>query len=312
MTVFSRPHLALLACAALACGGGGSSGGGSGFTATVNGRPFAAEPVGVTARGGGVPGGIVITGAQTAGNLVTSLSLSLHAITGPGTYALGVGVDIYGGSASVGESPPGTGGNTNHWATALDGLAGEIVITTLTPTRIVATFHYTAVADEKTPGATGNRTVTDGKVDLPLTGVLVPVPENVGSKLSAVLGGKPYNAYSLDGLLMDFMGGAGVAVDSHNSDHGLSLMLVGVTAPGSYDLSSANPLRRITAGKNGGDASHCCWGGNAPGDTGNITITSLTPQRVKGTFSGTLQAQPGKPATAPLTITGGTFDIGIR
>ena len=79
---------------ALGCGsGGGGGGGGAGFTATVNGEAWAAEPVGVTALGGGVPGGIVVTGSQTAGNLVTSLTLNLHAITGPGTYALGVGLD---------------------------------------------------------------------------------------------------------------------------------------------------------------------------------------------------------------------------
>ena len=42
------------------------------------------------------------------------------------------------------------------------------------------------------------------------------------------------------------------------------------------------------------------------------TITTLTPQRVKGTFTATLRPQPGKAATAPLTITNGTFDVGIE
>ena len=63
-------------------------------------------------------------------------------------------------------------------------------------------------------------------------------------------------------------------------------------------------------GKNGGDAAHCCWGLNAGGDTGTITITSLTPARVKGTFSGTLQSQPNKPATAPLVVTDGSERVG--
>ena len=40
------------------------SGGVSGFTAKVNGKDWAAEPVGVTARAGGVPGGIVVTGSE--------------------------------------------------------------------------------------------------------------------------------------------------------------------------------------------------------------------------------------------------------
>jgi hypothetical protein len=69
-------------------------------------------------------------------------------------------------------------------------------------------------------------------------------------------------------------------------------------------------VRAIIVGLNGGDASHCCWGLNAGTDTFTVTITILTPARVKGTFSGTLQPQPGKPATAPLVITDGAFDVG--
>src|SRR5688572_32880746 len=117
--------LALLV-AIFGCGGGdGSGSGGAGFTAAVNGKAWAAEPVGVTARGGGGPGGLVIIGSQTAGNQVTGLPLTLQALTGPGTYALGVGPDIFGGTGSVGESPPGTGAG-NRWATALDGRGGQI------------------------------------------------------------------------------------------------------------------------------------------------------------------------------------------
>jgi hypothetical protein len=305
------PAILALALAAAGCGGGSGpgGGGGAGFTANVNGKAWAAEPIGVTASGGGVPGGLVIVGSQSAGNLVTGLTLNLSSLTGPGTYALGVGPGVYGGSASVGESPPGTGAS-NLWATALNGLAGQIVITTLSAGRIVASFQFTADA-ARGNAAGGTRTVTDGKIDLPITGTIPPVPDKVGSKVSAVLGGKPYNAWGVNGRLQDFMGGAGVAVDSHSSENALSLMLVGVTTPASYALSNATPLRVILAGKTGGDASRCCWGQNAGGDVGTINITSLTPTRVKGTFSGTLQPQPGKPATAPLIVTDGVFDVGI-
>jgi len=294
-----------LVCLVLGCGGGGA-----GFTATVNGKAWAAEPVGATARGGGGPGGIVVIGSQTAGGLVTGLTLNLHAITGPGTFALGVGPDIFGGTGSVGEAPPGTGAG-NHWATALDGLGGRITITTLSATRLVATFQYTAVADEKTPGATGMRAVTDGKIDLPLTGTLAAVPDNVGSKMSATLGGKPFNAWAASGRLQDFMGGPGVAVECHSTDGSISLMLVGVTTPASYPLGKVAPSRTIRSCGPGSGVNRTCWG-DTDGDTGTITITSLTPTRVKGTFSGTLQSEPGKPATAPLIIADGLFDIGIQ
>ena len=46
-------------------------------------------------------------------------------------------------------------------------------------------------------------------------------------------------------------------------------------------------------------------------DVGTITITSLTPSRVKGLLTATLRPTPGKPATTPLVITDGTFDVGI-
>jgi hypothetical protein len=117
----------------------------------------------------------------------------------------------------------------------------------------------------------------------------------------------------VNGLLQDHLGGAGVQVSTTTKDHGISLLLSGVTAPGTYSLSSTGAARIISAGHNGGDAHHCCWGGGSSGaDVGTIAITSLTAARVRGTFSATLQPVPGKPATSPLTVTNGTFDVGIR
>jgi hypothetical protein len=210
----------------------------------------------------------------------------------------------------VGEGTAGSG-DSNAWSTPLDGLAGTVTLTTLGPSRVVGTFQYrTEPGRRNTVG--GTRTVTDGRIDLPLMGTIPPVAENLGSRVSAVLGGQPYNAWSINGTLMDFMGGAGVNISTSSSVNHVSVMLVGVTAPGTYPLSTTAPLRTLIVGKNGGDAAHCCWGLNAGGDTGTITVTSLTSTRVKGTFSGTLQPQPGKPATAPLVVTEGAFDVGIH
>jgi hypothetical protein len=307
MRALSIPALVL----SLGCGSGAGAGGGggSGFTAVIDGKPWAAEPIGVTARPNlGVPGGFIVVGAQTAGGVSSGLTIELNAVAGPGHYPLGVGLGVFGGSASVGEGMG--GGNSTRWETALDGLGGSIDITTLGGGRIVATFEFLAVPDKRNTVG-GTRHVTQGKIDLPYMGALSAVPDNVGGKVSAKLNGMPYNAYAVDGRLMDFMGGAGVAFDSHSSLNGLDLMMVGVTAMGSYPISNAAPQRSITAGRNGGDTSSCCWGQNAGGDSGTITVTSLTTTRVKGTFSGTLQPQPGKPATTPLVITDGVFDVGI-
>jgi len=307
-----RRHAVWILLVSVGCGSSDSGGGGgSGFTAVINGKAWAAEPIGVTARpNAGVPGGWVIVGSQTAGGVSTGLTIDLNAIGAPGSYPLGVGLGVFGGSASVGEGMAGSGAST-RWETALDGLAGTINITTLGGGRIVATFEFLGVPDKRNTVG-GTRMVTQGRIDLPYMGTLSPVPDDVGSKVSAKLGGMPYNAWAVNVRLMDFMGGAGVAIDSHSSLNGIDLMMVGVTAPGSYPISNGAPQRSITVGRNGGDASSCCWGQNAGGDTGTIVITSLTPTRVKGTFSGTLQPQPGKPATAPLVITDGVFDVGTR
>jgi hypothetical protein len=40
-------------------------------------------------------------------------------------------------------------------------------------------------------------------------------------------------------------------------------------------------------------------------------LQRVTAPGTKGTFSGTLQPQPSKAATAPLVVTAGTFDVGI-
>lgn len=282
----------------------GAGGAGSGFTAKVNGKSWAAEPVGVTARAGGVPGGVVVTGSQTLDGASTGLTISLNDVTGPGTYALGVGPGVYGGQASVGE---GTGGaNSTVWETPLSGVAGSITIASIGD-RLVATFAYEAEPD-KANTAGGTRSVTDGQIDLPLTGKLPPVPEDQGSKLGAALDGKAYNAYAVSAFLMDITGGPGVRIDTHSSENALSINLSAVTSPGTFSFSNSNPVRTITAGING-DATRCCWG-NAGSDDVTVTITSLTPARVKGTFTGTLQPQPGKPATTPLQITDGEFDVG--
>jgi hypothetical protein len=296
-------------CAVVACGGGdGGNEGGSGFTAVVDGKPWAAEPIGVTALAGGVPGGVIVVGSQaTAGGLTRSLTITLNDITGPGTYALGVGPRVYGGIASVGEGTG--GGNANTWQTPLSGVAGSIEITKIGDGRLVATFAYeTEPGKNNTVG--GTRSVTGGRIDLPLMGTLPPVPENQGSRLSAVLNGKRYNAWSVNGRLMDITGGAGVVIDSSSSENAVSISLSDVSAPGTFAFSDRAPVRALIVGLNSTDPTRCCWGLNAGNDTISVTITSLTPARVKGTFSGTLQPQPNKPATAPMVVTEGAFDVG--
>jgi len=283
-------------CALAACGG-------DLFTAKIEGKAWAAEPITINAMAGGVPGGVNIVGAQNADGLNRALTMTLGNIQGLGTYWLGVSADTVGGIGLVGESGA-EGSSAVSWITENTGMAGTITITQL-DTRVVATFEYVA-ADE----AGGTRSVTDGELDLPLAGTLPPVAEQLGNTLSAKIGGVLYNAASVStarsGLTME-----GLQVSSTTKLDGLSITIADAAAPGDLAIHRTSPIRIILAGKNGGDAMHCCWG-NTDADSGKVVVTSITAKRAKGTFSGTLGPKPGSPATTPLEITDGVFDVGIR
>jgi hypothetical protein len=309
--------LAGLAAVCPGCGSGSDSGSGpaggsgSGFTAVVDGKAWEATPISISAQANaGTPGTVILVGTQTDGTKSLGLTLTFYNVRGPGKYALGVDSSIVGGIGQVGEGT-GMAGQAVSWITAGTGVDGMAEITSLGAGRIVGTFNYTAAPGKNNALGT-NRVVTDGKFDLALKGTLTTLPENAGSKVTAEFGGVLYNAATVDSSLMDFTGGAGFRLSSLSSVHGLSLMLEGVTAAGTFTYSNTSPVRTITAGRNGGTADNCCWGGNAPGDVVEIIVTSLMGSRVKGTFSGTLKPQPGKPATQDLVVTNGTFDVGIR
>lgn len=307
-------RMALVALAA-ACGGegnddGGGGGGGSGFTAIVDGDAWEAEDVSIVAQANaGVPGSVLILGTDNSGGRNRSITLTLYNVRGPGSYALGVGSEVYGGRGSTGEGTG--GGDADLWSTPNTGIAGTVVLAGVGGGRVRGTFEFTGEASDDNVDM-NDRSVTDGEFDLELTGTLSTLPANRGSKVSARLNGRDYNAWSVGGLLTDHTGGAGVRVSTSTRDDGVSLQLVGVTAPGTYAISDNAPIRVVTVGKNGGDAQHCCWGLNEGGDVGTIIITSITADRVQGTFSGTLQPHAGAPATAPLVVTNGTFDVGIE
>lgn len=291
-----------------ACGGGGDSngpGGGSGFTARVDGQSWEATPISIAANPiHGLPGALLITGTESNGGVSRSITVTLQNISGPGTYPLGVGSSVIGGTGLYGEAGDG-------WVTDSKGTAGTAHITTLTASHIAGTFEFVAQPGQNN-SVTEDRVITNGRFDLPFGGAIDAVPANQGSAVTATLGSELYIAWSVNGLLRDHLGGAGFQFSSSTSDHGLSVLLSGTITPGTYTLSNTGSVRIVSAGHNGGDASHCCWGGgNTGNDAGTVTITSITGTRVKGTITATLQPQPGKPAQTPLVVTDAAFDVGI-
>ena len=291
-----------------ACGGDGDGDngpdGGSGpFTAVVDGTAWSADAATIGAQTvGGVPGGFVIVGSQVvSSNDVRSISLSLYNVRGPGTYALGVFPNVVGGIGSYGQ---GGGSAANAWTTALNGYAGSITLTALTATRIAGTFHFDA-----TDNASSVREITQGEFDLPLNsgGALPVVPDNAGGRLTGTMGGAAYNA-SLVAVTQS--GASGVGFSSTSDTLGVTIALAGVTAAGTYDITTQSVAsgRYILVNRFGVSPTPT-WG-TGTGTTGSVVVTSLTATRVKGTFTATLGPQANTGATTPLTVSG-DFDVGL-
>jgi hypothetical protein len=84
----------------------------------------------------------------------------------------------------------------------------------------------------------------------------------------------------------------------------ITISLVGVTAPGTYQLSG-DSTSQAKASVLIGDRA---WITAAAGGSGTVTITTLTPSRAAGTFS--FDAVPFvPPATGTKRVTAGQFDI---
>ena len=280
---------------------GNNNGNTSGMSATIDGQAWSASPGAgsVTAiqfapqSGGYILGGIG-TGAAA------SLTFTINFITKPGTYPLGVdGVSVQGGFAGL------TGGGT--WLTPISGAAGTITITTLTTTRIAGTFNFTATPSGG--GATGTRTITNGQFDIPISGnaPIAVLTDSMGSKMTASLNGQAWNAAIVSGQTT----ATHLSLSGINNLQTLIMTIPKPTAAGTYTLSNTSGSILMAWDPNAvaPAGARCCYG--ILGDVGTLTITSLTTTRIKGSFTSTLHAQPGTAATGTLTVSSGTFDVGL-
>ncbi len=244
-----------------------------------------------------LPGLYAITGAQIGSGY--TLVLSLYNIAGPGTYPMGVGPTVVGGSAVVSNAAGG-------WATPQSGEAGTVTITALTASRIAGTFTFTA--EPISGSATGTKTVTSGDFDLEVkpTGTVGPLPDYAGSKVTATLGGAPFTAAAAVGALT--AGFDILTVSGSTTERLVTLTLAGVQAPGTYVLSASESRTLGVSGTT--DPLHTTWTSNGSGGDGSVTVTSITATRIKGTFNATLAPAPGTSTVGSLSVVNGVFDIG--
>lgn len=296
--------VAALLIALSACGGssvtgpGGSSSGSSHLRAKIDGATWnstaGVESVGVPLT---LPGVYSITGTQLGTNPAYTIAISLYNIGGRGTYPLGVGPTVPGGTALVSDVSGG-------WSTPLSGAAGTLQITALTDSRIAGTFSFTAAP--VSGGVTGTKTVTEGDFDLTVkpTGTVGPLPDNAGNVVSATIDGASWNAATVASSL-DAVSNNIFALAASNTERSLTINLNGVTGPGTFSLGSSGAVG-IT---NNTDPLTHIWSTTGAGGSGTVTITSITDTRIQGTFSATLGPAPGTQTTGTVTITNGTFDV---
>ena len=168
----------------------------------------------------------------------------------------------------------------------------------MTAAHFAGTFQFTA-PPQLGSTVTNTRTVTDGSFDLPLPAEFQPpAADDYGSSIAATVDGQPWNGATVTGL-GDSAAGA-LSFGGMTTTVSLSFVTaMAVQSGGTYDQNGV----RITAIN--GSAS---WGGTSAA-TSSVTITSLSAKRVADTFTATLPPLSG--AGAPLSITGGTFDVRI-
>jgi hypothetical protein len=273
------------------------------MSANINGAAWTANNLAGSLQSGILytqPGVYNILGSNVGAASFHSMAIQIANIAGPGTYTLGVGTTVRGGGVAISDG-------SGQWNTGVEsGDAGTITISALTDSTITGTFSY--VADAVGGTATGTKTVTGGDSHLKVvpTGEIDPLPDNLGSELSATIGGEFWNASFASGGVSETP--AFLGITASNVTRQLDIAFWETPQVGTFPLQSV-PTSRVIAVVNEVAPESNSW--TSAGGSGTITFDSVTSTRVKGSFSATLVPTPLTQTTDTLTITNATFDVGL-
>jgi len=124
------------------------------------------------------------------------------------------------------------------------------------------------------------------------------------SAMSATIDGSSWASAATPGAAHAVRGGAFIAVaGSSQSLRVVAFTIPNVMEPGTHELV---PPLNAQVQDNIGDAM---WMTGTSGATGTVTVTSISAERITGTFSFTATAVPGTAATGTLVVTNGKFDV---
>lgn len=285
---------------AVACGGGGPTGDGNPITAplkaTIDGQPWVASFATAAAGADGVF--TIVGSSQTAS--VTGLSLVLYYIGAPGTYPLGVGSSVRGGTGLL-------SGGSSSWATGLTGAAGTVTITNVSATRIKGTFNFSALP-QSGPGAAATRAVTQGEFDVPVTSgpATHSVPDNLGGLATGTIASTPFNAATVVQVTSPSSGT--LTMGASNTAYSMNMVLSGYTGAGTYTMGTgaARTFSVMTVG-----TPQTSWGRSNGTTSGTIVITSATSTRIKGTYNLVPSPSIVNPGAGQITVIG-SFELGVQ
>jgi hypothetical protein len=280
-------------------GPGPAEGGGS-MTAIIDGRRWEAAPGMVRSRvDDDVPGGYEFEGT---GNVLSRLTLALYYVDSTGSYDVGVGGSVVGAAASYASGATGM-----IWQTPGSGDAGTLEVETFGEGRIAGTFEFTLVP---VPGSAARSMVTveAGEFDLELPEGALEVGPGFGRSVSAEFDGERFNAATV----VVTPNAGGFSFNAINDRYNVGFMIGEADGPGTYPLALGPPFRGVVVvAADPAKQENCCWG-NIVDDSGSITVTTFSSDRLTGSFEFTLAPGAMGSATEPLVATSGVFDIGLR
>lgn len=273
---------------------GPADGGPTTLTARIDGAPYTGSAPSALLTGSGT-----FTIAAPPTSTVRGLTLQLFSIGRVGTYPLGVGPSIIGGTGQV-VTFAGA-----QYITPQTAESGSVTITSLSTTRIAGTFSFTGSRQTFTgPEVT---TVTQGVFDVPVKGNgTLAISSNTGSSATGTVRGQPFTAATASmpirpetGTLQFRVTQGSTVIDVEMSE------LLGI---GTYTMGTG-AARRVALAV-GVDGFPSTFGGTNLGTTGTIVINSISSFRVRGTMNVTLKPVFAAGSTIPAVVTL-DFDLGI-
>ena len=273
---------------------GPADGGPATLTARVDGAPYTGSTPSALLTGSGT---FVIASPATSES--RGLTLQLFSIGRVGTYPLGVGPSIIGGTGQIVTL------GAAQYITPLTAESGSVTITALSTTRIAGTFSFTGTRQTISgPEAT---TVTQGVFDVPVKGNgTLAISSNTGSSVTGTVRGQSFTAAAASmpirpetGTLQFRVTQGSTVIDVEMSE------LLGI---GTYTMGTG-AARRVALSV-GVDGFPSTFGGTNLGTTGTITINSISSFRVRGSMNVTLKPTFAAGSTTPAVVTL-DFDLGI-